>query len=146
MINKELLKVLSIFSLIAGAILGILPLIPALTGIAFFLLLFIISPFILIYFKHIKIIEDYNMEKCLILGAISGAIACVGFTLIYFPIAFILQLIFEINSFIWIKVLFSNIGFIIPMVFFTSIISAISNTFSAFLIAYYFEFIKQNKQ
>lgn len=146
MINKELLKVLSIFSLIAGAILGVLPLIPALTGIAFFLLLFIISPFILIYFKHIKIIEDYNMEKCLIIGAISGAIACVGFTLIYFPIAFILQLIFEINSFIWIKVLFSNIGFIIPMVFFTSIISAISNTFSAFLIAYYFEFIKQNKQ
>ncbi|MBE7704615.1 MAG: hypothetical protein E7Z90_02235 [Cyanobacteria bacterium SIG29] len=146
MINKELLKVLSIFSIIIGAILGVLPLIPALTGIAFFLLLFIVSPFILIYFKHIKIIEDYNMEKCLIIGAISGAIACVGFTLIYFPIAFILQLIFKINSFIWIKVLFTNIGFVIPMVFFTSIISAISNSFSAFLIAYYFEFIKQNKQ
>lgn len=146
MINKELLKVLSIFSIIIGAILGVLPLIPALTGIAFFLLLFIVSPFTLIYFKHIKIIEDYNMEKCLIIGAISGAIACVGFTLIYFPIAFILQLIFKINSFIWIKVLFTNIGFVIPMVFFTSIISAISNSFSAFLIAYYFEFIKQNKQ
>lgn len=146
MINKELLKVLSIFSIIIGAILGVLPLIPALTGIAFFLLLFIVSPFILIYFKHIKIIENYNMEKCLIIGAISGAIACVGFTLIYFPIAFILQLIFKINSFIWIKVLFTNIGFVIPMVFFTSIISAISNSFSAFLIAYYFEFIKQNKQ
>lgn len=146
MIDKQLLKVLSVFSCIIGAILGVLPLIPALTGLAFTLLMFFVSPIVLIYFNKLKIIKDYQVEKCLVIGAIAGAVSLVGFCIIYFPIAFILQLIFKIQSFIWIKVIFTNIGFLIPMVFFTAIISAITNAFSAFLVSYFSTYFTQNKK
>ena len=89
MIDKQLLKVLSIFSCIIGAILGVLPLIPALTGLAFILLMFFVAPIVLIYFNKLKIIKDYQVEKCLVIGAIAGAVSLVGFCIIYFPIAFI---------------------------------------------------------
>lgn len=145
MVNKQFLKVLCIFSCLIGAILGVLPLIPPLTGIAFILLMFFVSPFILLYYKKLNLIKNFEMDKCLTIGAISGAAACIGFALVYFPIAFILQLIFKIQAFIWIKVLFTNIGFLLPMVFFTAIVGAILNTFSAFLVAYYFAYFKQNK-
>ena len=100
-------------------------------------MLFFVAPIVLIYFNKLKIVKDYQVEKCLTIGAIAGAVALVGFCIIYFPIAFILQLIFKIQSFIWIKVIFTNIGFLIPMVFFTAIISAITNAFSAFLVSYF---------
>ncbi len=146
MIEKQLLKILCIFSCIVGAILGVIPLIPALTGLAFLLLLFFVAPVILIYLNKLNFLKSYEMEKCLSIGAIAGAISLVGFCLVYFPIAFILQLIFKIQSFIWIKVIFTNIGFLIPMVFFTAIVSAITNAFSAFLVSYFSTYFNQNKK
>ena len=146
MIDKQLLKVLSVFSCIIGAILGLLAIIPPLSGLAFLTLLFFIAPVILIYFNKLNIIKGYEMEKCLAIGAISGAISVVGFCIIYFPIASIIQLIFKIQSFIWIKVIFTNIGFLIPMIFFTAIISAITNAFSAFLVSYFSTYFTQNKK
>ncbi len=146
MIEKQLLKLLCIFSCIVGAILGIIPLVPALTGLAFLLLLFFIAPIVLIYLNKLNIIKGYEMEKCLSIGALAGAISLIGFCLVYFPIAFILQIIFKIQSFIWIKVIFTNIGFLIPMVFFTSIVSAITNAFSAFLVSYFSTYFTHNKK
>ena len=137
MIDKLLLKTVIIFSFIIGAGLGIIPLIPAFIWLAFLLLTLFVAPFMLIYLKHLEFIKEYNMEQILIVGAISGFFSCLGF-------AFILQLIFKIQSFIWIKVLFTNIGFLIPMVILTALISALTNAFSAFLTSY-FLFFNQNK-
>ncbi len=144
MIDKLLLKTVIIFSFIIGAGLGIIPLIPAFIWLAFLLLTLFVAPFMLIYLKHLEFIKEYNMEQILTVGAISGFFSCLGFALLYFPIAFILQLIFKIQSFIWIKVLFTNIGFLIPMVILTALISALTNAFSAFLTSY-FLFFNQNK-
>ena len=142
MINKQLLKVLSVFSCITGAILGLLAILPPLSGIAFLTLLFFIAPIILIYFNKLNIIKDYEMEKCLAIGAISGAISVIGFCIIYFPIASIIQLIFKIQSFIWIKVLFINIGFLIPMIILIALTSALLNAFSGFLTAYFYQYFQ----
>ena len=144
MIDKLLLKTVIIFSFVTGAILGIIPLIPALIWLAFLLLMLFTAPFILIYLKRLDFIKEYNMEQILIIGGVSGFFACIGFSVIYFPIAFILQLIFKIQSFIWIKVLFTNIGFLIPMVILTALTCALINAFSAFLTSY-FLFFNQNK-
>lgn len=144
--NKSFWQILCIFSAIIGAIIGVIPLIPVLTGAAFTILMFFVAPFIILYFRKLQIIKTIEIEKWLIIGAVSGAVATIGFTMLYFPIAFILQMIFKIQSFIWIKVLFVNIGFLVPMVLLTALIGALLNAFSAFLLAYFMAYFNQNKQ
>ncbi len=140
MIDKSLIKIIIVSSLISGAVLGVIPLIPAFIWIAFILLMFFIAPFILIYMKRLNLIKTIDIENSLIIGAISGFSACFGFAVIYFPIAFILQLIFKVQSFIWIKVIFVNFGFLIPMIIFTALLCALFNTFSAFITAYLYSY------
>ena len=86
------------------------------------------------------------MEQSMVIGAISGAVALLGFTVVYFPIAFILQLIFKIQSFIWIKVLFVNIGFLIPMIILIALTSALLNAFSGFLTAYFYQSFQKSQK
>ncbi len=145
MIEKDLLKILCIYSAILGAILGLLPLIPFFIGFAFVVLLIFVSPIVLFYFKKLGLIKNFEMEKCLVVGAISGAVAGLGFSIVYFLIALLLQLIFKIQSFIWIKVLFVNIGFLIPMIILIALVVALFNAFSAFLVSYFFIYFNKNK-
>ena len=145
MISKPLFKIIAVCSFIIGAIIGVLPLIPAFIGLAFFLVMFGIAPFILIYLKKLNILKTIEMEQSLVIGSISGAVALLGFTTVYFPIAFILQLIFKIQSFIWIKVLFVNIGFLIPMIILIALTSALLNAFSGFLTAYFYQSFQAKK-
>ena len=145
MIEKDLLKILCIYSAILGAILGLLPLIPLFIGFAFVVLLIFVSPIVLFYFKKLGLIKNFEMEKCLVVRAISGAVAGLGFSIVYFLIALLLQLIFKIQSFIWIKVLFVNIGFLIPMIILIALVVALFNAFSAFLVSYFFIYFNKNK-
>lgn len=145
MIDKQLVKTLCIFSALIGAAIGLIPLIPALTGLAFTLLMFLVAPVVIYYFNKLKLLKDFDMEKCLVIGSVSGAMACVGFCIVYLPIAFLLQLIFKMQSFIWIKVLFVNFGFLIPMIIFMALAGALFNAFSAFLVSYFIN-LKQDKQ
>lgn len=142
MINKALLKIIFICSFIIGGILGVIPLIPAFIWAAFLAVMFLVAPFIIIYLKKLNLIKDVETEKCMVIGAISGISAFLGFSVIYFPIAFILNLIFKIQSFLWIKVIFTNFGFLIPMVILISLLCGLMNTFSGFLTAYFYEYFK----
>lgn len=142
MINKALLKIIFICSFIIGGILGLIPLIPAFIWIAFLAVMFLVAPFIIIYLKKLKLISNVETERCMFIGAISGASAFLGFATIYFPIAFILNLIFKIQSFLWIKVIFMNIGFLIPMIILIALLCGLMNTFSGFLTAYLYEYFK----
>ena len=142
MINKALLKIIFICSFIIGGILGLIPLIPAFIWIAFLAVMFLVAPFIIIYLKKLKLISNVETERCMFIGAISGASAFLGFATIYFPIAFILNLIFKIKSFLWIKVIFMNIGFLIPMIILIALLCGLMNTFSGFLTAYLYEYFK----
>lgn len=145
MFNKSLLKILCLCSALTGAILGVLPLIPALTITAFILVMFFVAPFIIIYLKHLNFIKDIEMEQGLVLGAISGCCAFLGFSIIYFPIAFLLNLIFKIQSFLWIKVIFVNFGFLIPMIILIALLSGLLNMFSAFLTIYFYDYFRAKK-
>jgi hypothetical protein len=143
--NKDLLKIICICSFIVGAIIGILPLIPAFVQIAFVLIMFFVAPFILIYLYKLKLIKDLSMEKSLIIGAISGAVGFVGFTVSYMPIAFLLNLLFKIQSYIWIKVLFFNFGFLIPFIILTALLCGMLNAFSTFLTIYFYTLLQNRK-
>lgn len=146
MFNKDLLKIICICSLITGAIIGVIPLIPAFTWIAFLTVMFFVAPFIIIYMKKLNFIKEIDLERSLAIGGIAGSVAFLGFSIIYFPIAFILQLIFKIQAFLWIKVLFTNFGFLIPMVILIALLCGLLNMFSGFLTVYIYEYFKQIKK
>ncbi len=145
MLDKSLIKIISITSIITGGILGLIPLIPALIWIAFLAVMFLTAPFIIVYLKHLKLLKEITIEQSLLIGGISGASSFIGFSLIYFPIAFILQLIFKIQSFLWVKVLVLNFGFLIAIVILTALLCGLFNMFSAFVTSYIYEFFGQKK-
>ncbi len=145
MFSKSLLKIILISSFITGVIFSIFTLIPPLIWIIFILLMFCVSPFIIIYLKKLNLIKNIEIEQCLAIGALSGAASFIGFSVVFFPSAFVLHLIFNTQSYIWIKVLLQNIGFIVPMILFIALLSALLNMFSGFLTAYFYQYINTNK-
>ncbi len=142
MIDKPLLKIICICSAITGAILGIIPLIPAFAWIGILLVMFGIAPFMILYLKHLNVIKEIEIEKSMIMGAIAGASSFIGFSVVYFPIAFILYLIFKIQAFLAIKVMFVNFGFLIPMIILMALLCALMNAFSGFLTAYIYLYFR----
>ncbi len=146
MINKSLLKILCVCSLIIGLIIGLIPLIPALAWIAIILIMFGVAPFMIIYLKRLKLLDEIDTQKSLIIGMVSGTSAFIGFSVVYFPLAFILNLIFNIQSFIWVKAVFSNFGFLLMMVIITALLCGLMNMFSSFLTAFLYEYINQKNR
>ncbi len=143
MLDKTLLKIICICSFFSGMLLGILPLFPFLVQFGILVQMFLTAPFIIIYLKQLNLISQIETDKCLIIGAISGFSSFLGFSLIFLPGSFILNLIFKIDAFLWIKVLFNNLGFIIPMIIFAGLLSALLNMFSGLLTVYIYEYFKK---
>lgn len=137
--NKSIIRLLCIFAGLTGGILAIFALLPFLMPYVLLVLLFLIAPFMLIYFKRLNIIKSFEIDKSMIYGAISGASASLGFCIIYIPIAFILNLIFKIQSYIWAKAVFINFGGLIMMLFLIAMTCAIFNAFSAFVVAQFYQ-------
>ncbi len=146
MFSKSLLKIIIVFSFITGALTGVIPLIPALVSAGFLIIMFFIAPFIIIYLKRLNLIKDMSTEQTLLISAIAGAAAFLGFAVVYFPIACILNLVLKIQDFIWIKVLVTNFVFLIPMVLLMAMLAALLNAFSGFITIYFYQFFSKNNK
>lgn len=146
MLDKSLIKITCMSSLFTGAILGLLPLIPGLIGFTFIVIMFLTSPFVIIYLYKLNLIKQMDVPQCLSFGGISGFFAFIAFSFVYFPLAVLLYLIFKIESFLWIKVIFTNIGFLFTMVILTALLCALINMFSAFITLYLYEYFKGKKE
>ena len=143
MTKNPILKVLVLISLISGAIMGLIALIPFLSFAVLCILMLIMAPFIIIYFKNLNLIEELDIEKGILYGGISGFIAFIGFSITFFPIAFIIDLIFKTETFLWVSVIFKSFTFLIGMVVFTGLLSALLNMFTGFLTAYIYQYFKK---
>ena len=143
MTKNPILKVIILISLISGAIMGLIALIPFLSFAVLCILMFIIAPFIIIYFNNLNLIEELNIEKGILYGGISGFIAFIGFSITFFPIAFIIDLIFKTESFLWVSVIFKNFSFMLGMILFSALLSAILNMFTGFLTTYIYQYFKK---
>lgn len=137
--NKSMIKLLCVFAALTGGILAVIGLLPFLMPYVLIALLLLISPFMLIYLKKLNIIKTFEVDKSMIFGAISGAAASLGFCVVYIPIAFILNLIFKIQSYIWAKTVFINFGGLIMMLVLIAMTCAIFNAFSAFVVAQFYQ-------
>lgn len=143
MTKTPLIKIMTIVCLIIGAIMGIIALIPFLSFWILLLLMLAIAPFIIIYFKNLKLIGNIDIEQGMFYGGISGFIAFIGFSLTFFPIAFIIDLIFKTQTFLWVSIVFKNFIFLPAIVIFTALLSAILNMFSGFITVYIYQYIKK---
>jgi len=91
--KKSLLKYTILFSLVFGAILGFVSLIPLFIGLCLFILMFFSSIPILLYFKFKKIyLESLTINEGAILGCACGFFATCGFSLIFLFCVFIIKL------------------------------------------------------
>lgn len=145
MLNKSIIKTISACSAVTGAIIAIPAMIPFIRGIAFTALMFFVAPFIIVSFKKFKTVNIDTTEKYLAIGAITGITSFIGFAVIYFPVTFLLNLIFKIQAFIWVKVIFTNFTFLIATIILTASVNALFNAFSALITANMYHYI-ENKQ
>lgn len=143
MIKNPLFKIICIVSLLTGAIIGVVSLIPFLSGIVLTLLMLIMAPFILIYFKNLNLIQKIETEQSIIYGSISGFMGFLGFSVIFFPLAFIIDIIFKTQTFLWVKVVCQNFVFLIGTIFFTALLCALLNAFTGFITAYIYQYLKK---
>lgn len=146
MLSKQLIKVISLFSAIIGALAAVPALIPLFTVFVILIMFIVTAPFIILYLKNLKLFSDLSVEKCAAIGAISGASVFLGFSIIFFPIGFLLNLIFKIQSLILVKVIFSNFGFLMLMIFLMTLTCAMFNTFAGVSTAYFYQIFNTNKK
>ena len=94
--NLLIAKRALLFSLIFGAFVGLVSLIPALIGLCLFVIAFLSAPIIILFMKkndkHLGII---NNEQGAILGGIAGFFTSVGFFISFSPMVCILKLIIK---------------------------------------------------
>ena len=145
MANNSQIRLICVFSGIIGGIIAIPAFIPPITGFSLIVLTLFIAPFIIIYLKRLGIIKQTEPQKCAIAGAISGASAAIGFCIVYIPIAFILNLIFKIQSYIWAKVIFTNFAALIFFPILIALTVAMFNAFSGFMTAQLYNILYRNR-
>ena len=138
--NETVVKRASIFSVIFGAIIGIISLIPSFIGFSIFILMFVSAPSVIIYMKnnerHLSFI---NNEQSAILGAIIGFAATIGFFASFSPLVCILKLIFK-NFYAYMipDMLSSALWLFFVLVFMVALIFAATNSASAMGLSWFY--------
>ena len=110
-----LLKRMVIISSILGAILGVVTVIPAVNVLSFFAIMFLASPFVIIYMTKYNMMGVLNLKQTLIYGAIIGFISFLGFSLTFVPLATIIGLIYKNSFYLGVSMLFREGFFVMLM-------------------------------
>lgn len=136
--NLTLLKQVLILSVILGAILGVLTLIPFVGNIAFFVLMCLASALIIILMVKCDLLEVLSVKEGVTLGAVIGFISFIAFAIIYLPVVALLGKVFKLYSLYGISLIMSvgSLGVIVMLTIFTAVLSAVINAFTAFLTFY----------
>lgn len=143
--NLLLLKQLSMLSIFAGIILGLLTVIPYVSAITFLILILCLSSFILTYLKQNDLIGIINIKEGCIFGAVIGFVSFLAFSVIYTPISMLLGWLIPSYTQGFLRFfLTGGIGTFIVMIlliFLMAGISALFNGFFGAITAYVYELI-----
>ncbi len=142
-INFILLKQIAILSIFFGAILGAVTLIPYLGIISFIFLISLIAPLVIWLLVKYNCLSLSSIKDSVIVGAIAGFVAYMGFSIIYVPISVILMKLFHIAANIGIGYMLGNASFFLLLVIsvFMGVLAATVNAFTGFLTFYVLDFI-----
>ncbi len=141
--NQLLMKEIAILSAILGGILGVITLIPFIKTFAFMALILCVSAIVLVYMKKNDAIGIINTREGAILGAISGFVSFIAFSIVFIPLVSIIGLIFKSYNTYGILYLLKASGFfvLVMLVIFIAILSALMNAFSGLVTAYVYEYL-----
>ncbi len=136
--NKILIKQISVLSLILGAVLGAITIIPYVGILSFLAQMFVAGTIVLLYMKKNDFVGKLTPRDGGIYGSIIGFVSFIGFSLTFVPIATVIGLFVKGSYYTGISMLF-RIGFIvlIMMVIFVAILSALMNAFSGLATVYF---------
>lgn len=147
--NLLLLKQLSILSAFAGAILGLITIIPYVSMISFWILILCLSAFILAYLKQNDFIGIISVREGCIFGAVIGFVSFIAFSIVYTPISMILGALIPSYTQGFLRFFMSSFGSIVVMILIMILmagISALFNGFAGLVTAYVYELISGVKK
>lgn len=147
--NLLLLKQLSILGLFAGAMLGLVAVIPFAFWICILISMFWISAFVLGYLKQQDLIGIINVREGSIFGAVIGFVAFIAFAIVFIPISSLLGLIFKSYSLDVLGFFMSDFGSFIVLILLiisTAGLAALFNGFTGLITAYVYELLSGIKK
>lgn len=147
--NLLLLKQLSILSAFAGAILGLITIIPYVSMISFWILILCLSAFILAYLKQNDFIGIISVREGCIFGAVIGFVSFIAFSIVYTPISMILGALIPSYTQGFLRFFMSSFGSVVVMILIMILmagISALFNGFAGLATAYVYELISGVKK
>ena len=147
--NLLILKQLSILSAIAGAILGMITIIPYVSMISFSILILFLSAFILAYLKQNDLIGIISIREGCIFGAVVGFVSFIAFSIIYTPISMVLGWLIPSYTQGFLRFFMSSFGSVVVMILLMILmagISAMFNGFAGLVTAWVYELISGIKK
>ena len=142
--NLLLLKQLSILSAFAGAILGLVTVIPYLSLLSFLILIFCLSAFILTYLKQNDLIGIISIREGCIFGAVIGFVSFMAFSVVYTPISMLFGWLIPAYTQGFLRFFLTSFGSFVVMILLMILmagISALFNGFAGLVTAYVYELI-----
>lgn len=146
--DTTLLRQISILSIFFGLILGLSTLIPYVNVISFIFLIFFVAPSVLWLLIKYNCITLDTTKGSIIVGALSGFISYMAFSVIYIPCSIILIKIFHITTNYGIAMILNNANLFLLIVIslFLGVFSATLNAFTGFLTYYVIELLNSIKK
>lgn len=147
--NLLLLKQLSILSVFAGAILGLITIIPYVSAFSFLLLILFLSAFVLVYLKQNDLIGIISIREGCIFGAVIGFVSFIAFSVVYTPISMLLGWLIPSYSQGFLRFFMTSFGSFVVMILLMILmagISALFNGFAGLVTAWVYELISGVKK
>jgi len=142
--NNTLIQQIIIYSLILGAIFGILVPIPYLGIIILFITLLLSAPIVMVYMIMAGKLELTTVSNSIITGALTGFFTNITFSILFSVITVLLSEIFKYNPNLFLTAMItqSPIWLLITFIIFTGILFATTNAFSGFMTYYIINLIR----
>lgn len=144
-IDYILLKRISILSAFFGFMTGLITLLPFVGIYSFVFLICFISPLVIWILIKYNCLTLTSAKHSIIIGAISGFLSYLAFSIIYIPISVLLIKFLNLSANYGIAIMLSNANFFILIVLslFMGVLGATINAFSGFLTFCIIELLKK---
>lgn len=148
--NLLLLKQLSILSAFAGAVLGLISILPYISLFTFLIAVTCLSAFVLAYLKQNDLIGIISIKEGCIFGAVIGFVSFIAFAVVYTPISMLLGWLIPAYTQGFLRFFltggFGSFVVLILLIIFMAGLSAMFNGVAGVITAYVYEVITGMKK
>ena len=146
--NVILFKQISILSLFLGGVIGLLTLVPYVGTYGLIFLLCFIAPLVIWILIKYNCLSLSSVKDSIIVGAIAGFVAYIGFSIIYLPVSVILIRFFNYsaNQGVGLMISHANLFILSVVSVFMGVVGATINSFTGFMTFYVMELFNSKEK